>query len=56
MNPDMTLRLLEASVKIAGLNKTIEAQRQDINFLQAQIEFLETKILRLTTPPVRMMG
>lgn len=49
-------RQLEGSVKIKEQEKMIIAQANEITFLRAQIDFLEIKILRLTTPPARMVG
>lgn len=60
---DQTLKYLQASNDLIAQRKKITEQaliiaqqRKDLDFLRAQIEFLELKILRLTAPPVRMVG
>lgn len=53
---ELSIELVEGRKKLQEQKTIIARQAHEILTLNAQIEFLELKILRITTPPVRRVG
>jgi cell division protein FtsB len=56
MNPDHTLKLLQASVKLAEQRNKIDELEQENKWLRAQVKYFENRLLREAIPRNQVNG